>query len=55
MDDEQCRLVRDVIFTLNNVTVCGAGNMDKLLGCIRALQDVLRGTANEKQRGDENA
>ena len=27
-----------VIHTLNQITVCGAGNLDKLLGCIQVLE-----------------
>ena len=47
MNEEQCGILRDVIFTLNSITVSGAGNMDKLLGCIRALHDLLQ-TPQEK-------
>lgn len=35
-------LLERVVFTLNTVTVSGKDNMDKLLGCINALESFIK-------------
>lgn len=35
-------LIRMVISTLNDVEVKGKGNLDRLLGCINALENVVQ-------------
>lgn len=39
-------LIHRVINTLNQITVSGAENMDKLLGCILALRKLVETPAN---------
>lgn len=39
-------LITRVINTLDQITVSGAANMDKLLGCILALRKLVEATAN---------
>ena len=34
------RKIQAVVNTLEQVTVCGSGNLNKLLGCIQTLQQV---------------
>lgn len=43
-----------VIHTLNQITVCGAGNLDKLLGSIQVLER-LRNESEAKASDDTKA
>lgn len=43
--------IRAVIRTLNTITVSGADNMNKILGCIQALQELLKVEKGEKKDG----
>lgn len=45
-------LIERVIGTLDTITVCGAQNLDKMLGCINALRNVAQA---EKDREKEQA
>ena len=42
MKDENKAIINSVINTLNQITVKGKDNMDMLLGCILALEGVLK-------------
>lgn len=37
------KLIKMVISTLDSIEVKGRDNLDKLLGCINALEEVVRG------------
>lgn len=41
MTENQKETLQAVIRTLDTIPVCGAQNMDKMLGCIRVLMDIL--------------
>lgn len=41
MTERQRELIDRVIVTLDSLTITGAGNMGKVLGCINALNEVL--------------
>lgn len=41
MTERQKELIEQVIVTLDSLTVTGAGNMSKVLGCISALGQAL--------------
>ena len=36
------QLLRNIIYTLNSVEVKGKENLDRLLGCINALESMLK-------------
>lgn len=46
MDIKRLEVVRN---TLNTITVCGAENLDRLLGCILTLQEII-----SKEQENEN-
>ena len=46
----ELEIIQTVIRTLNSISVSGAENMKKLLGCIEALQQI---EAVEESRPDE--
>lgn len=48
-------LITRVINTLDQITVSGAANMDKLLGCILALRKLVETPANAQAGTPENA
>ena len=47
MKDENKAIINGVINTLNQITVRGKDNMDMLLGCILALEGVLKEEAKD--------
>ena len=49
MTEEQKATLKAVIRTLDTVTVSGAENMDRLLGCMRALHGVLNSDGNSNK------
>ena len=44
-------LIQKIIFTLNGVEVKGGENLDRLLGCINALKEII---AQESKEGEVN-
>ena len=48
MSDDQKTTLRNIIFTLNTISVSGSDNMDKLLGCIQVLNRML---TDESEKG----
>lgn len=44
-------LIQKVIFTLNGVEVKGEENLDRLLGCINVLKEIV---AQESKEGEVN-
>lgn len=54
MTGAQKELINSVIVTLDSLTVTGAGNMGKVLGCIEALGRVLK-EAEEAEHGGQDA
>lgn len=47
------QLMRNIINTLNNVEVKGKENLDKLLGCINALESMLKVEEIQQQKDCE--
>lgn len=45
--------VEDIISTLNQIEVKGKENMDRLLGCIMALEAILEADKKEKEANEE--
>ncbi len=50
MTETQAETLRSVIRTLDTIPVSGAQNLDRMLGCIRVLLDMLDSTV--KTAGD---
>ena len=44
-------LIQKIIFTLNGVEVKGEKNLDRLLGCINALKEIV---VQESKEGEVN-
>ena len=53
MKNDELQMLANVIHTLGTVTVSGKENMSKLLGCIEALEGLVRKGADAD--GNENA
>lgn len=51
----QKELIIRVINTLDQITVSGAANMDKLLGCILALRKIVSDNAQPENGQPDNA
>lgn len=49
MSDEQRNIINAVMHTLDSIAVCGRDNLDKMLGCMRALQSLV-----EENNGRQN-
>jgi hypothetical protein len=47
-------MIRIIISTLNDVEVRGRENLDKLLGCINALESVAQSLDAENSKASEN-
>ena len=52
MTEDDKRLIRNVVFTLNTVSVAGSENLDKLLGCIQVLNGLLKDSPKENEGGE---
>lgn len=51
MEKDDLIILRAVIDTLNGISVQGYGNMSRLVGCINALQDLIRKNTKEVSDG----
>lgn len=47
--DENVRIITRVLYTLEQVEVRGKQNLDKLLGCMQALEALKESLAAEKE------
>lgn len=50
-------ILQQVIYTLNTIPVSGKDNLDKLLGCINALESICRSlttSSNAAEGGEKN-
>lgn len=45
--------IEDIIASLNGIEVKGRENLDRLLGCILALEAVVEAQKNAKKEGEE--
>lgn len=45
--------IEDIISTLNGIEVKGKDNLDKLLGCIMALEAILEADSKEKNADED--
>lgn len=48
MSQSELQLVKNVAYTLNTISVCGSDNLDKLLGCIQVLNNLITESDNVK-------
>lgn len=49
MDRDTKIRINNVVYTLNQVSVCGKKNLDCLLGCIQELEDILKEAPDGEQ------
>lgn len=49
MDQDTLRRIGNVKYTLELVSVCGKKNLDRLLGCIQELEDIVKEAADGEQ------
>ena len=52
---DKIKILKDVVGTLNLVSVAGVENMDRMLGCIQAIQQVRQEMEAEANAGSQSS
>ncbi len=53
MNEQQIKTLSSVVYTLGDIDVHGRENLDKMLGCIMTLEDMIKEARNADDKAEE--